>query len=289
MAIDADGLLPTRSAPTLDSFSQLERRTMVSETTRMLKRMIIDGRLQSGDRLPAERDLCEALGVSRPTLREAIRSLDAMNILNALPGAGTFVSSLRTEELLEPMQFVLALSKSNIDDLFEVRCALEPEAAALAASRASAEEIAALRRCVERTGNWREDLDDLLALDVELHHLVVQAAHNGIFTSVLASLSHLANESRTLTVRMPGVARRTADDHIRIGTAIGLGDIEGSRQAMQEHLQGLREMVKSEHAAAQTLTASHDITLVHRSKEPLRQPRPTRSGDKSNSSKEHQQ
>lgn len=248
-----------RTAPTLDSFDRLERRTMVSETTRMLKEMIIDGRLQPGDRLPAERDLCDVLQVSRPTLREAIRSLDAMNILRALPGAGTFVGSLRTDELLEPMQFVLALSKSNVDQLFEVRCALEPEAAALAAGRASGEEIAALQDCVERTQKWSDDLNELLALDVELHRLVVQAAHNGIFTNVLASLNALAHESRTITVKLPGVARHTADDHIRIGTAIARGDVEGSRAAMFEHLLNLRQMVKGP-TAARTLTSTHDAT-----------------------------
>jgi len=257
MTADGDGGLPTRAAPSADSFNPLERRTMVSDATRMIKQMIVDGRLQPGDRLPAERVLCEALQVSRPTLREAIRSLGAMKIVTALPGAGTFVSSLRIEDLLEPMRFVLALSKSNIDQLFEIRCALEPEAAALAALRASPEDIAALRGCVDKTRRWHDDLDELVALDVELHRLVVHATRNGIFTNVLASLSSLANESRFITVKLPGVARHTVTDLIRIGLAIADGDVEGSRTAMLEHLQSLRLKIQST-AREQTLSSVED-------------------------------
>lgn len=239
------------------AFDPLERRSMVSDTTRLIKAMIIDGRLKPGDRLPPERSLCEALQVSRPTLREAITSLVAMKILNAQPGSGTYVSSLDPQELLEPMQFVLALSHSNLDQLFEVRCALEPEAARLAAQRARPEEVRALRECIVRTREWTDNLEDLLLLDEQLHRLVVAASHNGIMINVLASMSSLADASRRITVQLPGIAAFTTKDHIRIGAAIADGDAEGARRAMDEHLRGIQKKISAE-MSAQSLAAVHD-------------------------------
>ena len=230
---------------------------MVSDTTRLIKAMIIDGRLKPGDRLPPERSLCEALQVSRPTLREAITSLVAMKILNAQPGSGTYVSSLDPQELLEPMQFVLALSHSNLDQLFEVRCALEPEAAGLAAQRARPEEVRALRECIARTREWTDDLDELLLLDEQLHRLVIEASHNGIMINVLASMSSLADASRRITVQLPGIAAFTTKDHIRIGAAIADGDAAGARRAMDEHLRGIQKKISAE-MSARSLAAAHD-------------------------------
>jgi len=99
-------------------FQPLARRTYVAEAIRTIKDMILDGRLAPGQRLPPERSLSEALGVSRPTVREAIRSLQAMNILESRHGAGTFVASLSVEELLRPLQFVLSLAEGGLDHLF---------------------------------------------------------------------------------------------------------------------------------------------------------------------------
>lgn len=238
------------------AFDPLQRRSMVSDTTQMIKEMIVDGRLKPGDRLPPERILAEALQVSRPTLREAVTSLVAMNILNAQPGSGTYVSSLDPQELLEPMQFVLALSHSNVDQLFEVRCALEPEAAALAAERALPHELTALRECLLRTRAWTDDLDELLRLDVQLHRLVVEASHNGIMVNILASMSSLAEASRRITVQLPGIANFTTQDHLRIGTAIADGDRDGARRAMHEHLRGIQQKITTEMSARSLIAAT---------------------------------
>jgi GntR family transcriptional repressor for pyruvate dehydrogenase complex len=253
--------VPTRDPGiTAVTFNPLERRSRVSDTTRVIKQMIISGQLQPGDRLPPERILCEALQVSRPTLRDAMGSLVAMNILNAQPGSGTFVSSLSTDELLEPMQFVLTLSPANVDQLFEVRCALEPEAASLAAMRADPDDINAIRRCIHRTQEWQGDLDHLVKLDEEMHDLVVQATHNGIMVNVLSSIRLLAHQSRRITVRTPGIAQHTIADHIRIGQAIADRDSDGARAAMYEHLGSIRRTIAANQPAPPS-SASPDVGL----------------------------
>jgi GntR family transcriptional repressor for pyruvate dehydrogenase complex len=224
-------------------FARLPRRTMVADAARVIQDMIVDGRLRPGEKLPSERALSEALAVSRPTVREAVQSLVAMNVLESRQGSGTYVSALNIEQLLEPMQFVLALSDSALDQLFEVRLLLEPAAAAFAAERATDTQLRALETCVERTLQVGGDKERLLELDIKLHRLVVEGSHNGILTSLLTSLSALATQSRRRTVEIPGVAELTIQDHVRIGTAVAHREPEVARQAMLDHLTRLRAAV----------------------------------------------
>jgi GntR family transcriptional repressor for pyruvate dehydrogenase complex len=223
-------------------FQPLARRTYVAEAIRTIKDMILDGRLAPGQRLPPERSLSEALGVSRPTVREAIRSLQAMNILESRHGAGTFVASLSVDELLRPLQFVLALAEGGLDHLFEVRLLLEPGAAALAAQRASEEQIAALRDCAARAeAEAVEDAEAMLRLDTELHERIVEASANPLLQHLWAATSALGAESRAYTVRLPGVRPQTITEHHAIVDAIAAGDPAAAEAAMAAHIARIRD------------------------------------------------
>jgi DNA-binding FadR family transcriptional regulator len=223
-------------------FQPLARRTYVAEAIRTIKDMILDGRLAPGQRLPPERSLSEALGVSRPTVREAIRSLQAMNILESRHGAGTFVASLSVEELLRPLQFALSLAEGGLDHLFEVRLLLEPGAAALAAERASDEQIAALRDCAARADAEAVGDDEaMLRLDTELHELIVEASGNPLLQHLWAAISALGRESRAYTVRLPGVQPQTITEHWAIVDAIAAHDAPAAETAMAAHITRIRD------------------------------------------------
>jgi GntR family transcriptional repressor for pyruvate dehydrogenase complex len=222
-------------------FRPLARTGFTADAIRTIKDMILDGRLQPGDRLPSERALSEALGVSRPTVREAIRSLQAMNIVESRHGSGTFVSSLSVRELLRPLQFALALSDFALEHLFDVRLMLEPGAAAEAAERADGEQLERLRDCERRGRAPALTADELVRLDVELHECIARAAHNPLLERLLASIGALAEESRGYTVRLPGVAERTTADHEDIVDAICARDPERARTAMTIHIGRIRE------------------------------------------------
>ena len=223
-------------------FQPLARRTYVADTIRTIKDMILDGRLTPGQRLPAERSLSEALGVSRPTVREAIRSLRAMNILESRHGAGTFVASLSVEELLRPLQFVLSLAEGGLEHLFEVRLLLEPGAAAHAAERASEEQIAGLRECAARIEVQDiGDADAMLQLDIELHDRILEASANPLLQHLAAAISALGAESRSYTARLPGVLPQTIVEHHAIVEAIAAGDPQGARTAMAAHIARIRD------------------------------------------------
>ena len=222
-------------------FQPLARRTFVAEAIRTIKDMILDGRLAPGQRLPPERSLSEALGVSRPTVREAIRSLQAMNILESRHGAGTFVASLSVDELLRPLQFVLSLAEGGLEHLFEVRLLLEPGAAALAAERAGAEQIAGLRDCAARAeAEAVDDPEAMLRVDTELHERIVEASGNPLLQHLWAATSALGAESRAYTVRIPGVHPQTIIEHHAIVAAIAARDAAAAHAAMTAHISRIR-------------------------------------------------
>ena len=170
-------------------FTTIARRSVTMDTAALIKDMILDGRLHPGHRLPSERSLSEALGVSRPSVREAISSLVAMNILETRHGSGTFVASLTLDELLRPLQFVVTLADSGMRDLFDVRALLEPGAAALAAERGTDEELELIARGATESTAPELSPDERGARDIEWHDLIVGCSHNGLLMNVHQSIS----------------------------------------------------------------------------------------------------
>jgi GntR family transcriptional repressor for pyruvate dehydrogenase complex len=225
-------------------FEPLAKSTASFEATRLIKHMILEGRLRPGQKLPAERELSESLGISRATVRESIKALVAMNVLETRHGSGTFVASLETKELLEPLVFVLSLAKRALADLFEVRLLLEPGTASLAAERASEDEIEKIWQCCAAIAA-AETNEDILKLDLRLHELIAEATHNELLLSVLGSLSHLGIESRALTVELPGVAQQTRRDHERIVEAIRARRPAAARDAMRGHISNVEQAARS--------------------------------------------
>jgi GntR family transcriptional regulator, transcriptional repressor for pyruvate dehydrogenase complex len=224
-------------------FTPLARRSYVADVIRTIKDMILDGRLTPGQRLPPERAVSEALGVSRPTVREAIRSLQAMNILESRHGSGTYVASLSIEELLGPLQFVLGLAEGGLAHLFEVRLLLEPGAAALAAERATPEDVAGLRDCAARLEREAPlNPEAVVDLDIELHERIVRASGNPLLRHLLAAISALGAQSRSYTARLPGVVEPTFAEHSAIVEAIAAGDAAAARAGMEAHITRIRDI-----------------------------------------------
>jgi len=222
-------------------FEPISRRSVTNDAISQIKDMILDGRLIAGQRLPSERALSEALGVSRPSVREAISSLVAMHILEVQHGAGTFVASLRMEELLRPVQFAVALGDHGWDDLFEVRMMIEPGAARLAAERASDQQLEDITACAARMHIGNPSHDEVAAGDYELHRLIVVSSDNGLLMNIQDSISTLAVESRAITVELPGVAEQALDDHAAIVEALNARDPDRAQAAMREHIEHVRD------------------------------------------------
>jgi GntR family transcriptional repressor for pyruvate dehydrogenase complex len=186
-----------------------------------IKEMILDGRLKPGDRLPREADLAEQLAISRGSLREAVRALSMIRILDVRQGDGTYVTSLRPELLLETMGFIIDFHQdSSILDLFEVRRALEPMAAQKAAVLISDEDAAELLRLVDAVGP-SSPVEDLVANDLEFHHRIAEAAGNTVLCSFIDGVAGRTQRARVWRgVTQEDAFEQTQREHRAIALAI---------------------------------------------------------------------
>lgn len=161
-----------------------------------LRDLIASGELSPGDRLPPEPELARLVGVSRNTLREAVRALIHAKVLDVRRGDGTYVTSLEPHLLLSGLSFVVDLMQDRtVLELIEVRRILEPAAIALAATRIDDKTVNAVREILERMRN-AESTEELIAEDVEFHRLVIRAAGNATLESLLEALVTRTSKAR---------------------------------------------------------------------------------------------
>jgi GntR family transcriptional repressor for pyruvate dehydrogenase complex len=212
-----------------------------SRAIETIKEMIVRGELRAGQRLPAERDLAVRLGVSRPSLREAIRALTALNILESRHGEGTFVSSLEPEHLAEPIDFLLQVNNTALVALFEARRALEAEVAALAAECATDLELAQLEDFVRQGRTKVEVFEAFVIHDVEFHARLRDAARSPILASLLSSVNTLSDVSRRQTAQKATTRRKALGDHEAMVKVLKARDPEAARRAMRAHLEHVRD------------------------------------------------
>jgi len=213
------------------------------EIVRQVKGMIAEGRLKSGDRLPPERDLSEKFVVSRTSVREALRALESLGLVEIRPGEGTFVREVSIEALIEPLALIMASQREAIGDLFEARRLLEPSIAALAAHRATPEELQEMERILEEQAREVGAGRTGFAQDAQFHAAIGAAAHNRAITRIAHALMDLLAQSREEALATPGRPTRSHEDHRRVLAAISARDEAGARRAMLDHLTAVEELV----------------------------------------------
>src|SRR5439155_8032834 len=213
------------------------------EIVRQVKAMIAEGRLKGGDRLPPERDLAEKFVVSRTSVREALRALESLGLVEIRPGEGTFVRQVSIDSLVEPLALLMVSQREAIGELFEARRLLEPSLAALAAARATPEEVQEMERILEEQGKEVAAGRTGLAWDVQFHAAIGAAAHNRAITRIAHAIMDLLTQSREESLNTPGRPTRSHEDHRRILGAISRHDAEAARTAMSDHIAAVEGLV----------------------------------------------
>ncbi|MFA4840212.1 MAG: FadR/GntR family transcriptional regulator [Agrococcus sp.] len=205
-----------------------------------IKQMIQQGELRPGDRLPPEQELAERLGLSRSSMREAVKALEAMRILDVRRGDGTYVTSLQPSLLLEAMSFVLDFHESHaVLEVFEVRGIVEPASAALAARRATPEQVAAMREHLTAV-HAETPSDELVEHDVAFHRMIAAATGNDYLVGLLETISSQTARARVWrALTQDHAVPRTLQEHERILDAIADGDADVARAAMIVHIAGV--------------------------------------------------
>lgn len=204
-----------------------------------IKQMIVSGDLAPGDRLPREADLAERLGLSRNSLREAVRALALIHVLDVRQGDGTYVTTLEPGLLLDAMSFVVDLHRDHsVLEILQVRRILEPAATAMAAGRMPDEEVAGLGALLDSLPPV-PSVDELVANDVEFHHRIAMASGNEVLCSLLDSLSGSTQRARVWRgFTQEDAVVRTLAEHRAIHEAIASRDTDAARGWALVHVAG---------------------------------------------------
>jgi GntR family transcriptional repressor for pyruvate dehydrogenase complex len=234
-----------KPSPTYGVFA---RELLPERIASRLVSLIAERHLRPGDKLPSERDLAAAMQVSRPSLREALRALAMLNVVEIRQGSGTYVTSLRPEVLVEHFDFVFALDDATFAELLETRKMLEPSLAAAAATHATENDLERLRAWKASSAECADDPDAFVAADLELHQIITEAAHNQIMARFMDSLTRLGTASRRRTGTLPGVRHRTLQDHEAIVDALLRRDPEASANIMRQHIENIQDSLRESFA-----------------------------------------
>lgn len=198
--------------------------------------MIERGILRPGDRLASERELAQEIGLSRTSVRAGLRSLGAMGLIQTRHGAGTFITAGPPLLMSEPLRLVASLHGLSLSGLFEVRRVLEAGTAALAAERATPDQIATISDEVTGMYSAMSDPQTFLDYDLRFHKAVAAAANNPMLGAIIEAVSALFFEQRRATIERARNLKETADLHRQIYQAIRARDRDAARAAMDDHV-----------------------------------------------------
>jgi len=250
-------------------FRPVKTKKVYEEIIEQIKKLIVDGQLQPGDKLLSERELSERLNVSRASVREAFSALEMMGIISIRPGEGSFVRQVSFEGMLEPLSFILQMEIDDIIHLLEVRKILEVETAALAAQRAAAEDLEAIHQALVSMMEEvkRGDIGDVS--DAAFHFNIAKAANNPVLIRVMNTISDLMNttfrssrQKLFLVENMPAVLY---NDHAEIYEAIAGRNPNLARLKMREHLTMVEEAMKQlKNGGIASLKNFREVPLEHK-------------------------
>lgn len=239
-----------RQAPSAHRRSRLTgiRKTATTEQVRnQIHRAIVEGEFAPGDKLPSERQFVEMLGVSRVSVREAIRALEAVGMVEVFHGRGSFVAADRNDAYASSFRGWLSVHRDEVLDLLRIRGALDELAAESAAAlddstgvEAIGEARAAFRVATE---DPESSLEELVASDVAFHDAIAVASGSPLLVDLLGELHSYMAESRHVTLAPPGRPARSAAEHDAIVAAIEAGDPAKARAAAAKHVEGVRSAI----------------------------------------------
>ncbi len=235
-------------------FAVVSRSTLPEEIANRLLMQIKEQELRPGDKLPAERDLARMMDVSRPVLREALRALALMRVVDIRQGAGTYITSLEPRQLISHLDFAFSKDSVALVQLLEARRVVETGNVRLAALRISERELAELEQLVRSLDGSIDDPDRFSELDIAFHVAVCAAANNFLLLQFMNILSTLGKVSRERTGGLRAVREAALDDHRQLLDALRAHDADAAEAAMRHHLdrvgEGLRSAVGSEETAS---------------------------------------
>jgi len=215
----------------------INKKRLSDAAVEQLKEMIIKEKIKPGEKLPSERQLIKELKISRASVREALRILEIMGFVEVKPGKGVYVAD-PTQHIFEPLDSWLSLYKETLYEHFEIRQVIEPHAASFAAKRATANVINAMKKSLTifKKRMEQDDLIGMIKADAEFHLLIAKATGNRTLIVIMETITTSLLEGWKASLRTPGRASKTIEEHQAIFDAILNKDAAKAGQAMSTHL-----------------------------------------------------
>ena len=231
-------------------FNAVQAKSVSQLIVEQIQDMIFRGELKSGDQLPPERELSERLSVSRPALREALKALEVMGLVESHQGSGTFIVNKVENQYLMPLSLSFKLDEGKLSDILAFRQMIETYTVSAAASLASEEDIEELQRLHEELSG-EEDMSVMSKADRAFHNRIAQISGNPLIMNTLSSASHLldvfASESTRLSFFEDDNRENTISEHQEILDAIRARDPERAEKAIKHHFSNIRVEYMQEH------------------------------------------
>jgi GntR family transcriptional repressor for pyruvate dehydrogenase complex len=223
-------------------FDVIRRNKVYEEVAQQIERLILK-KLKPGDKLPSERELAEMLRVSRSSIRDAIRGLELMGLVEPRQGAGTIVREVSTDAVANPFANALKRRRELVGELLDFRKMLEPPLAARAAIHASPDEVIEMEEILRRQEQKQLQGDAAVAEDAEFHYSIALAADNSVVLKVLDIVMDLLRDTRERSLQVQGRPQKSLAGHRRVLAAIKRRDAEAAKAAMRRHIEDVEEIV----------------------------------------------
>jgi len=220
----------------------IKKTRIPEEVADRIRALILDGTFPPGQPLPAERVLAERFGVSRGSIRDALRILEMIGLLEARHGQGTFPRELTVERLVAPLASVMTYRHDLRDELLDVRRMFEPAVARFAALRATEEDFDDLQRIIDAQREKLKTGRSAIVEDSAFHATLARSTRNRVVVSIMAILNDLLVESRAQSLRQKGRPARSVDGHEAVVAALRQRDPDAAAQAMYKHIDQIADL-----------------------------------------------
>ena len=229
----------SRSETTLAFEKPLKRESVAEMVARRVLEMVTSGVLKAGEQLPPERELALTLGVSRPSVREAIRGLSILGVVRTRQGGGAYISNLDADALLGPIQFFLSLEDVNVRELYDARSLIESDVARRAAENISQQCLDDIAEILDHQKGLLSDPIAFRSSDFEFHKVIWKGSNNAFLKRIGESLNVMGLEFRRRASENSDILAQSYRDHLLLFEAIKARDADGAAKAAERHMQNV--------------------------------------------------
>lgn len=234
-----------------EELGKITRETITEKIVKQIRAQIERGKWKPGDKIPSERELILRFSVSRITVREAIKQLEAKGLLEVRVGEGTYVKKVDAEELVDPL-ITLLLTDNALKEVLEVRRIMEVQLAGLAAARATEKELRIMADSLKKMKQSITNDVSHLEADYEFHHAIAHASGNTLLVKMMNAIKDMLREAIKKTIQVPGSNIRAYEGHKFIFNKIKERDVDGAKLAMYNHLQVIEnDLIEAQKNGAQ--------------------------------------